>query len=91
MVQAINSVKLSQPFGPCKNLQPGDIAVLYPRQRPDAAVIVCPRPIKGHDDGIDRILLYVAMTRAEDMLAIPHSSRSSYVEELDRALGTVPR
>ena len=35
-------------------------------------------------------LLYVAMTRAEDMLVILHSGNSSYVEELYRALGTVP-
>ena len=37
-----------------------------------------------------RGLLYVAMTRAEDMLVILHSGSSSYVEELYRALGTVP-
>ena len=29
-------------------------------------------------------------TRAEDMLVILHSGNSSYVEELYRALGTVP-
>ena len=45
---------------------------------------------ENRDDGIDRGLLYVAMTRAEDMLVILHSSSSSYVEELYRALGTVP-
>jgi superfamily I DNA/RNA helicase len=49
-----------------------------------------PSPFKGRDDGTDRGLLYVAMTRAEDMLVILHSGSSSYVEELYRALGTVP-
>ena len=49
-----------------------------------------PSPFKSRDDGIDRGLLYVAMTRAEDMLVILHSGNSSYVEELYRALGTVP-
>jgi superfamily I DNA/RNA helicase len=49
-----------------------------------------PSPFKSRDDGIDRGLLYVAMTRAEDMLVILHSGSSSYVEELYRALGTVP-
>ena len=48
------------------------------------------RCFKSRDDGIDRGLLYVAMTRAEDMLVILHSGYSSYVEELYRALGTVP-
>jgi hypothetical protein len=46
-------------------------------------------PFKSRDDGIDRGLLYIAMTRAEDMLVILHSGSSSYVEELYRALGTV--
>jgi superfamily I DNA/RNA helicase len=49
-----------------------------------------PLPFKSREDGIDRSLLYVAMTRAEDMLVILHSGNSSYVEELYRALGTVP-
>ena len=49
-----------------------------------------PSPFKNRDDGIDRGLLYVAMTRAEDMLVILHSGSSSYVEELYRALGTAP-
>jgi hypothetical protein len=40
------------------------------------------------DDGIDRGLLYGAMTRTVDMLVILHSGSSSYVEELYRALGT---
>ena len=122
-------------------LDPQDIAVLYPRRRPDAAVTalcdrlngftravlpagdkptgtlrdeavkilpmhsarglqfrivlllwadLLPSPFKSRDDGIDRGLLYVAMTRAEDMLVILHSGSSSYVEELYRALGTVP-
>ena len=49
-----------------------------------------PSPFKSRDDGIDRGLLYVAMTRAEDVLVILHSGSSSYVEELYRASGTVP-
>ena len=49
-----------------------------------------PSPFKDRDDGIDRGLLYVAMTRAEDMLVILHSGSSPYVEELYRALGTAP-
>jgi hypothetical protein len=68
--------------------------------------ICCPRPSRAatvetwlrggleisgrRHDGIDRGLLYVALTRAEDMLVILHSGSSSYVEELYRALGTVP-
>jgi superfamily I DNA/RNA helicase len=123
-----------------QRVTPADIAVLYPRRRPDAAVTalcdrlngftravlpagdkptgtlrdqavkilpmhsarglqfrivlllwaLLPSPFKSCDDGIDRGLLYVAMTRAEDMLVILHSGSSSYVEELYRALGTVP-
>ena len=124
-----------------QRVTPGDIAVLYPRRRPDAAVTalcdrlngftravqpagdkptgtlrdqavkilpmhsarglqfrivlllwadLLPSPFKNRDDGIDRGLLYVAMTRAEDMLVILHSGSSSYVEELYRALRTVP-
>jgi superfamily I DNA/RNA helicase len=124
-----------------RQVKPGDIAVLYPRRRPDADVTalcdrlngftravlpagdqptgtlrdeavkimpihsarglqfrivlllwadLLPSPFKSGADGIDRGLLYVAMTRAEDMLVILHSGRSSYVEELYRALGTVP-
>ena len=124
-----------------QRVQPGDIAVLYPRRRPDADVTaLCdrlngftravlpagdkptgtlrdeavkilpmhsarglqfrivlllwadqlPSPFKSRNDGIDRGLLYVAMTRAEDMLVILHSGSSSYVEELYRALGTGP-
>ena len=124
-----------------QRVKPSDIAVLYPRRRPDAAVTalcdrrngftravlpagdkptgtlrdqavkippmhsarglqfrivlllwadLLPSPFKNRDDGIDRGLLYVAMTRAEDMLVILHSGSASYVEELYRALGTVP-
>jgi hypothetical protein len=43
-------------------------------------------PFKSRDDGIDRGLLYIAMTRAEDMLVILHSGSSSYVEELYRSI-----
>jgi superfamily I DNA/RNA helicase len=46
-----------------------------------------PSPFNSRDDGIDRSLLYVTTTRAEDMLVILHSGNSSYVEELYRALG----
>jgi superfamily I DNA/RNA helicase len=49
-----------------------------------------PSPFGSRDDGSDRGLLYVAMTRAEDMLVILHSGSLSYVEELYRVLGTVP-
>jgi superfamily I DNA and RNA helicase len=124
-----------------QRVKPGDIAVLYPRCRPDAAVTalgdrlngftravlpagdkptgtlrdeavkilpmhsarglqfrivlllwtdLLPSPFKSREDGIDRGLLYVAMTRAEEMLVILHSGSSSYVEELYRTLGTVP-
>jgi hypothetical protein len=124
-----------------QRVKPGDIAVLYPRRRPDAAVTalsdrlngftravlpagdkptgtlrdeavkilpmhsarglqfrivlllwadLLPSPFRNPDDGIDRGLLYVAMTRAEDMLVILHSDNSPYVDELYRALGTVP-
>ena len=45
-----------------------------------------PSPFKNRDD-VDRGLLYVAMTRAEDMLVILHSGNSAYVEELYTALG----
>lgn len=39
------------------------------------------------DDKIERGLLYVAMTRAEDLLVVLHSGSSPYVEELYVALG----
>jgi hypothetical protein len=125
-----------------QRVEPTDIAVLYPRRRPDAAVTtlcgrlngftravlpagdkptgtlrdqavkimpmhsarglqfrivlllwtdLLPSPFKNRNVAIDRGLFYVAMTRAEDMLVILHSGSSSYVEELYRALGTVPQ
>jgi superfamily I DNA/RNA helicase len=37
---------------------------------------------KNSNDNIDRGLLYVAMTRAEDMLVILHSGASAYIEKL---------
>ncbi len=49
-----------------------------------------PRRFRTSDAHIDRSLLYVALTRAEDMLVILHSGRSAYVEELYRALGAEP-
>jgi superfamily I DNA/RNA helicase len=49
-----------------------------------------PSSFKGRDDSIERGLLYVAMTRAEDMLTILHSGSSSYVDKLYRALGHEP-
>jgi superfamily I DNA/RNA helicase len=49
-----------------------------------------PSSFKTRDDGIERGLLYVAMTRAKDVLVILHSGTSPYVEEIYRALGTVP-
>jgi hypothetical protein len=35
-------------------------------------------------------LVYVAMTRAEDMLVVLHSGDSAYIEELYRAIGVTP-
>jgi hypothetical protein len=49
-----------------------------------------PSPFSGREEHIDRGLLYVAMTRAEDMLVILHSGNSAYVEELYAALGMTP-
>jgi hypothetical protein len=125
-----------------QRVEPTDIAVLYPRRRPDAAVTtlcgrlngftravlpagdkptgtlrdqavkimpmhsarglqfrivlllwtdLLPSPFKNRNVVIDCGLFNVAMTRAEDMLVILHSGSSSYVEELYRALGTVPQ
>lgn len=122
-------------------IKPSDIAVLYPRRRPDANVTalhdrlnsftravllvggtdtgtlreeavkilpihssrglqfrivvllwvdLLPSPFKSDEEGIDRGLLYVATTRAEDMLVILHSGRSHYVDELYRVLGRMP-
>jgi superfamily I DNA/RNA helicase len=53
-------------------------------------VALLPSPFKSGDSDIDRGLLYVATTRAEDMLVILHSGKSRYVDDLYRALGTVP-
>jgi superfamily I DNA/RNA helicase len=50
-----------------------------------------PSPFKNRNVVIDCGLFNVAMTRGEDMLVILHSGSSSYVEELYRALGTVPQ
>jgi hypothetical protein len=49
-----------------------------------------PSTFNDRDDGIERALLYVAMTRAENMLAILHSGSSPYVDEIYRALGKTP-
>lgn len=127
--------------GKHQRIKPSDIAVLYPRRRPDATVAVLrdrlngftrtvllagespigalhdeavkilpmhsarglqfrivlllwvdllPSPFKSGEDGTDRGLLYVATTRAEDMLVILHSGKSPYVDELYRALGRTP-
>lgn len=46
-----------------------------------------PSPFNSRDGSIDRGLLYVALTRAEDLLVVLHSGSSPYVEELYRALG----
>ena len=53
-------------------------------------VDLLPSPFKSGDNGTDRGLLYVATTRAEDMLVILHSGKSPYVDELYRALGRPP-
>ena len=50
-----------------------------------------PSKFKGRGDDVDRGLLYVAMTRAEEMLVILHSGSSPYVEEIYRALGMAQR
>jgi superfamily I DNA/RNA helicase len=42
-----------------------------------------PSQFKVHANGADRSLLYVAMTRAEDMLVILHSGHSAYIDELN--------
>jgi len=49
-----------------------------------------PSRFSTRDEHRDRGLLYVAMTRAEDMLVILHSGSSAYVEELYAALGMTP-
>jgi superfamily I DNA/RNA helicase len=128
--------------GQRQRVEPGDIAVLYPRRRRDVAVTklsdrlnvftravlpagdkrtgtlrdeavkilpmhsarglqfrivillwtdLLPSPFEVRDDSIERGLLYVAMTRAEDMLVILHSGSSPYVDEIYRALGMVPK
>jgi superfamily I DNA/RNA helicase len=46
-----------------------------------------PSGFRSSDEGTDRGLFYVAMTRAEDMLVILHSGASAYVEEVYRTLG----
>lgn len=124
-----------------QRIKPSDIAVLYPRRRPDATVMtlcdrlngftravlpagenptgtlndeavkilpmhsarglqfrivlllwvdLLPSPFKNGDEDIDRGLLYVATTRAEDVLVILHSGRSPYVDELYRVLEGMP-
>ena len=128
--------------GKHQRIKPSDIAVLYPKRRPDASVMaLCdrlnrfsravllsgdsptgtlqdeavkilsmhgarglqfrivlllwidllnPRSETSGDEDIERSLLYVAATRAEDMLVILHSGRSLHVNELYLALGKVP-
>jgi superfamily I DNA/RNA helicase len=49
-----------------------------------------PSSFRNSNENIDRGLLYVAMTRAEDMLVILHSGDSAYVEELCGAMGVAP-
>jgi superfamily I DNA/RNA helicase len=46
-----------------------------------------PLPFNASGNGKDRGLLYVAMTRAEEMLVTLHSRNSAYVEELSHARG----
>jgi superfamily I DNA/RNA helicase len=47
-------------------------------------------PYNGIDSPVDRGLLYVAATRAEDLLVILHSGMSPYVDELYRVLEIAP-
>ena len=49
-----------------------------------------PSPFSTRDEAHDRGLLYVAMTRAEDMLVVLHSGNSAYVDELYHVLGKHP-
>jgi hypothetical protein len=123
--------------GRYQRIKPGEIAVLYPRQRREATVAalldrlnkftravrlsgdtpttslqdnavkilsmhsarglqfrivvllwidLLPWQLDG-DASIDRSLLYVATTRAEDLLVILHSARSPFVDEFYHALG----
>lgn len=124
-----------------QRVAPRDIAILYPRKRPDATIQtlhdrlnsftravlpagaqaigrlhddavrilpmhssrglqfrivmllwadLLPSPFKNRDEGTDRGLLYVAMTRAEDMLVVLHSGGSAYIAELYRTMGAAP-
>ena len=54
-------------------------------------VDMLPSKFKGRGNDVDRGLVYVAMTRAEEMLVILHSGSSPYVEEIYRALGMAQR
>jgi len=53
-------------------------------------VDLLPSPFESGKNGSDRGLLYVAATRAEDMLVILHSGRSEYVDEIYRTVGRSP-
>jgi superfamily I DNA/RNA helicase len=46
-----------------------------------------PSSFKDRADAEERSLLYVALTRAIDMLAVLYSGNSVYLDELNRSLG----
>ncbi|MFA5900560.1 MAG: 3'-5' exonuclease [Hyphomicrobium sp.] len=124
-----------------QRIRPGDIAVLYPRRRPDASVMALCARLNGFsravvlsgdsptgtlqdeavkilsmhgarglqfrivlllwtdllgsrsesgNDEMERGLLYVATTRAEDLLLILHSGWSLHIDELYRGCGRTP-
>jgi hypothetical protein len=43
-----------------------------------------PSNLEERDDAAERMLFYVALTRAEDVVAVIHSGSSSYVNEIER-------
>jgi AAA domain/UvrD-like helicase C-terminal domain/Nuclease-related domain len=49
-----------------------------------------PSGFNNASDSTDRGLLYVALTRAEDVLVVLHSAGSPYVSELYQAVGAAP-
>jgi superfamily I DNA/RNA helicase len=50
-----------------------------------------PSQFKAHASGADRSPLYVAMTRAEDMLGILHSGHSTHIDEQIPTVAFAPK